>query len=242
VPGKTEKYTSIELITKNLKSTLGIDIGGFRMWASLSEPWKACFEEAWEAYRGGSIPIGAVLADRNGTVIYRGRNRVHELEAPPGQIFLNRLAHAEINALLQVKTRNSDDLKAYTLYTTTEPCVLCFGAIVMSGVRTVRYAASDPVAGGTDLNRSNNPFIRERNIDVRRAEHRLGEIQRVLRTDYVLRTMDAGRAERFLGLEREEYPLAVELGRRWHASGKLQDAARRQIPFAAVVDEIVAAL
>jgi Cytosine/adenosine deaminases len=212
------------------------------MWTTLSAPWQACFEEAWEAYRGGSIPIGAVLVDRNGAIVSRGRNRVHEAEAPPGQICLSRLAHAEVNALLQVRTADSNALKEYTLLTTTEPCVLCFGAIVMSGVRTVRYAASDPVAGGTDLNRSDNAFIRERNIDVRRAEYRLGEIQRVLRTDYVLRTMDAGRAERFLGFDRAEYPRAVELGRRWHASDKLQDAARRQVPFAAVMDEIAAAL
>jgi len=83
-------------------------------------------------------------------------------------------------------------------------------------------------------------FIRERNIDVRQAEHRPGEIQRVLRTDYVLRTMDAGRAERILGRESEEYPRAVELGRRWHASGRLEDMAKHRVPIAAIVDEIAA--
>jgi len=31
------------------------------MWNRLSIPWKVCFEEAWEAYCKGSIPIGAVL-------------------------------------------------------------------------------------------------------------------------------------------------------------------------------------
>ena len=112
----------------------------------------------------------------------------------------------------------------------------------MSGVRTVRYAASDPVAGGADLNRSDNAFIRGRNIDIRKADHRLGEIQRVIRTDHVLRTMDAGRAERFLSRESEDYPLAVELGRRRHASDKLRDMAERHFPAAAVIDEIAEAL
>ncbi|OUM95289.1 MAG: hypothetical protein A9Z00_07925 [Thermobacillus sp. ZCTH02-B1] len=205
------------------------------MWSSMPAPWQACFEEAWEAYCSGSIPIGAAIADRHGTVISRGRNRMHEAEAPPDQICGTRLAHAEINALLQIRTADSGELKDLIIYTTTEPCVLCFGAIAMSGIRTVRYAECD-------LNRSGNAFIRDRNLDVRQAEHRLGEIQRVPRTDYVLRTMDAARAERFLDREGGDYPQAVELGRRWHASGRLAEAARRRVPIAAVVDEIAAEL
>ena len=212
------------------------------MWSSLPLPWQVCFEEAWEAYRAGSIPIGAALADADGAIVSRGRNRMHEREAPQGQICMNRLAHAEINALLQVRTADSNALKTFTLYTTTEPCVQCFGAIAMSGVRTVRYAASDPYAGGAALNRSDNPFIRERNIDIRRADDRLGEIYRVVRTDYVLRTMDAGKAERILSLEGADFPRAVELGRRWRASGKLEDAARRRAPVSEIVDEIAAEL
>lgn len=212
------------------------------MWANLSIPWQACFEEAWEAYRAGSIPIGAVLVNPDGDIVSRGRNRVNESEAPPGQVCMNRLAHAEINALLQVKKGDSNALKDFTLYTTTEPCVLCFGAIVLSGVRTVRYAASDPYAGGADLNRSEHPIIRGRNIDFRQADHRLGEIQRVIRTDYVLGAMEPDRAEEFLSRYQAEYPRAVELGRRWHAAGKLRDMAGRQVPVTAVMEEIAEAL
>lgn len=208
------------------------------MWELLSTPWKACFEEAWEAYCNGSIPIGAVLADRDGTVVYRGRNRLHESAAPWRQVCGNRLAHAEINVLLQVEARNSDDLKQYTLYTTMEPCVLCFGAIIMSGVRTVRYAASDPVAGGANLNEADNAFVKARNLDIQRVEHQLGEIQRVIRTDYVLRNMEGDRGSRFLDPDYEEYPGAVELGRRWFESNKLQEAAQRQVPISEIVDEI----
>jgi tRNA(Arg) A34 adenosine deaminase TadA/ribosomal protein S18 acetylase RimI-like enzyme len=212
------------------------------MWSSLSAPWQACFEEAWEAYRAGSIPIGAVLVNPDGEIVSRGRNRMHEHEAPPGQICMSRLAHAEINALLQIKSADSNILKELTLYTTTEPCIQCFGAIVMSGVRTIRYAASDPIAGGAGLNRPDNPFIRERNIDIRRAEYRLGEIQRVIRTDHVLGALDPVKAGRILSRDQEEYPRAVELGRQWHASGRLRDAARRGLSFAAVVDEMAEAL
>lgn len=54
--------------------------------------------------------------------------------------------------------------------------------------------------------------------------------------------MDAGAADRFLTLDRMEYPEAVELGREWHAAGRLQDAVNRSIPIAEIVDEIGAAL
>lgn len=212
------------------------------MWETLTAPWQACFEEAWEAYCNGSIPIGAVLADRNGTVVHRGRNRWYESEAPPKQICANRLAHAEVNVLLQVESLNSNDLKQYTLYTTTEPCVLCFGAIIMSGVRTVRYAAPDRVAGGADLNGSDNAFVKGRNLDIQKAEHGLGEIQRVIRTDYVLRNMEGDRISRFLDPDRAEYPRAVELGQSWFESNKLQEAIKRRVPISEIVDEIGRAL
>jgi len=212
------------------------------MWDSLTKPWKICFEEAWEAYCSGSIPIGAVLVDKRGEILFRGRNRQHEANAPTKQVCSSRLAHAEINVLMQVDSVNSDDLKDYILYTTTEPCVLCFGAIVMSGVRSVRFAASDPVAGGTNLNYSNNSFIKSRNIDVRKVENYLGEIQRVLRTDYVLKTMGGDRINRFLHYYSIDYPKAVEIGRRWYKMDKLHSAMKKQLPISEIINEIGAEL
>jgi tRNA(adenine34) deaminase len=44
------------------------------MWEDLSIPWKVSFEEAWEAYCSGSLPIGAVLVDSDHNIISRGRN------------------------------------------------------------------------------------------------------------------------------------------------------------------------
>ncbi|WP_369125280.1 nucleoside deaminase [Alicyclobacillus fastidiosus] len=105
------------------------------------------------------MPTGAVLVNENKAIVYRGRNRVNEIYAPEYQTCSNRLAHAEINVLLQVRQTDSDTVSSHVLHTTTEPCVLCFGAIVMSGVRSIRYAASDPVAGGTGLSKSTNTFI-----------------------------------------------------------------------------------
>lgn len=208
------------------------------MWERLTKPWNACFEEAWEAYRNGSIPIGAVLTNTYGEIVSRGRNRINEKTSPRNQVSSNRLAHAEINVLLQVNSIDSDDIKGYSLYSTTEPCVQCFGAIVMSGVRRVRYAATDPVAGGANLNNSENSFIKSRNIDIQKDDKYIGEIQRVLRTDHVLRTMRKDQAEQFLNYYSVEYPQAIQLGRKWFHERKLQKAIEYELPIAIIVNEI----
>ncbi|MBD3919513.1 nucleoside deaminase [Paenibacillus sp. PR3] len=208
------------------------------MWEYLTEPWKACFEEAWEAYCNGSIPIGAVLVDQRGEIISRGRNRIHEITAPEKQICSNRLAHAEINVLMQMNSVDSDILKDCILYTTTEPCILCFGAIVMSGVRTVRYAATDPVAGGTSLNSSENTFIKSRKINIKKEEKYLGEIQRVLRTDHVLRTLTKDQIERFLFNYSIDYPEAVVIGRRWFELDILQQVRMNKTPISEIINKI----
>jgi tRNA(adenine34) deaminase len=131
------------------------------MWEALSLPWQACVEEAWVAYCAGSFPIGAAITDVSGSIIARGRNRVFESSAEAGQIHGHRLAHAELNALLNLDY--SVDPTTCTLYSTTEPCPLCVGAICMAGVRTVKYAACDPTAGGIDILEATS-FLRSRKI------------------------------------------------------------------------------
>ncbi|MCG7376776.1 nucleoside deaminase [Paenibacillus sp. ACRSA] len=208
------------------------------MWEKLSECWKASFEEAWEAYAHGSIPIGAVIVDANNRIISRGRNRINETTAPIKQTCSNRLAHAEINALLQLDTLDSEEHKNYTLYTTTEPCVLCFGAIIMSGVKKVRFAATDPIAGGANLNDAENSFIKSRNLDIKCADTYLGELQRVLRTDQVIRALGKEQANRFLDKYRMKYPKAIELGIKWNREGRLQEALRNNDPVELIINNI----
>lgn len=48
------------------------------MWNEIAEPWKMAFLQGWEAFKNGSIPIGAAIIDENGYVISVGRNRLYE--------------------------------------------------------------------------------------------------------------------------------------------------------------------
>jgi len=69
-------------------------------WRTLAFPWQACLEEAWLAYRAGSVPIGAVVTDTSGKILSRGRNRISESIADGGYLYGQTLAHAELNTLV----------------------------------------------------------------------------------------------------------------------------------------------
>lgn len=134
------------------------------LWDTLSPPWRAALEMAWEAYCSGTVPIGAVVADAHGNVVSRGRNRILDASAPDGQVCNDMLAHAELNALLALKL-DQQGRHASVLYTTMEPCPLCMGAFYMSQVRTVHFAARDPYAGSVNL-LGTTPYLSRKPIRV----------------------------------------------------------------------------
>jgi tRNA(Arg) A34 adenosine deaminase TadA len=107
------------------------------VWEELSEPWRECVKQAWEAYRASSLPIGAVVTDAHGSILSWGRNRIHERSGPPGTIFGHTLAHAELNALLSLDHCQTDP-RTCVLWTTTEPCPLCAGAARISDLGELR--------------------------------------------------------------------------------------------------------
>ena len=110
---------------------------------ALTNGWLAAFSQAWEAYITGTYPIGAAVVDPSGRLVASSRNRIKDTTAPPGEIFSTRLAHAELNALLQTERTVAGDLRGLRLLATCEPCPLCLGAIVMSSIRKITYAVRD---------------------------------------------------------------------------------------------------
>jgi tRNA(adenine34) deaminase len=118
-------------------------------WSDLEPAWHEALQLAWEAFGAGTIPVGAVVTDADGSVLARGRNRMFATSAPAGQIFGSRVAHAEINALVQLGTeRRYFDC---TLWTTLEPCAQCIGAAWLSTIGRVAFAASDVYGGASKL-------------------------------------------------------------------------------------------
>jgi tRNA(adenine34) deaminase len=97
---------------------------------------REALKEAELAMQAGERPIGAVIL-HNGKITGRGRAE-HQGRH-------NRLAHAELNALLATATSLYDyPHDNGVIYTTVEPCEMCLGAIVMSDVvNHVVFALAD---------------------------------------------------------------------------------------------------
>jgi tRNA(Arg) A34 adenosine deaminase TadA len=114
-------------------------------WSALGKPWQVALTLAWEAYVGGNIGVGAALTDPDGQIVAAGRNRVSDKEAPPGRLRSTFIAHAELDVLGQLIP---GDYRDHTLWTTLEPCPLCFMAIVTSNVGSIAFAARDRLWDG----------------------------------------------------------------------------------------------
>ena len=95
--------------------------------------------EAELAREHDDVPIGAVVV-RGDEVIGTGHNERELLQDPT--------AHAEVLALREASAAvGSWRVLDATLYVTLEPCAMCAGAIVLSRIPRVVYAATDPKAG-----------------------------------------------------------------------------------------------
>jgi|SRR5215217_5982028 len=117
-------------------------------WSALERPFQEAFELAWKSLIGGTIGVGSVITDDDGTIIARGRNRVYDDPGGADRLQGNRLAHAEMNALAEVPTDYS--LADSTLWSTQQPCPLCSAASVMSFVGNIRFLAADPFFTGIE--------------------------------------------------------------------------------------------
>ena len=97
---------------------------------------REALKEARLAMLAGERPIGAVIVHRGEIV---GRGRAEHLGKH------NRLAHAEMSALLATATSLYDyPHDNGIIYTTVEPCAMCLGAIVMSdAVNNIVFALAD---------------------------------------------------------------------------------------------------
>ena len=105
----------------------------------LSEAMNEAFALAEEAAAAGEIPVGAVIVDRDGRIIGRGRNRRQSGDP---------LGHAELFAIRQAAEAMGDwRLEGTTMCVTLEPCAMCAGALVNARVERLVFAASDPKAG-----------------------------------------------------------------------------------------------
>lgn len=104
---------------------------------------------AREAFDRGDFPVGAVLTIDD-LLIASGSNKNATEDV--------RAAHAETRIITEKSAelkRAQKDGKITSLYTTLEPCLMCFGTAVLHRVSRIVYACRDPHGGATQLNPDN---------------------------------------------------------------------------------------
>ena len=90
---------------------------------------------AVSAREKGNHPFGALLVGENGGVLLEAENT----NVTEGDV----TAHAEMNLVRMASRKYSaETLARSTLYSSTEPCVMCAGAIYWASIGRVVYALS----------------------------------------------------------------------------------------------------
>jgi tRNA(Arg) A34 adenosine deaminase TadA len=96
---------------------------------------RRALELARQARERGNHPFGALLVDASGEVVLEAENTVRTDK--------DVTAHAETNLMRAASEHFEPDfLERCTLYTSTEPCAMCAGAIYWGNVRHVVFGLS----------------------------------------------------------------------------------------------------
>jgi creatinine deaminase len=101
--------------------------------------------EARKGLSEGGLPIGSVLADRNGTIVAHG----HNLRVQTG----DPTAHAETVCLRNAGRRR--DWPDLTLVSTLSPCIMCTGTALLYRIPRVIVGENRNFMGAEDLFREN---------------------------------------------------------------------------------------
>jgi len=113
----------------------------------------AALDQATQALEAGEFPVGCVLVHQY-KVIATGQRRG---TAAGGN---NETDHAEIMALQEYYALESaPEPREITAFCTMEPCLMCFGALLIAGIGEIVHAYEDVMGGGTHCDLSGLPAL-----------------------------------------------------------------------------------
>jgi len=110
---------------------------------------QAALEEAKKGLGEGGLPIGSVLADKQGRIVARGHNRRVQSGDPT--------AHAEVVCLRNAGRRR--DWAELTLVSTLSPCVMCTGASLLYRIPRVVIGENQNFLGPEELLRQHGVSV-----------------------------------------------------------------------------------
>ena len=124
-------------------------------------------DEARQALDAGEFPVGCVVAARD-RVLARAGRRGSTGTRP------SELDHAEMIVLRRLEALETLPARCdLTLATTLEPCLMCYGAILLAGIGRIVYAYEDAMGGGTGCRLSTlAPLYAHRRAQIRAGVRR----------------------------------------------------------------------
>ena len=132
----------------------------------------AALEQAEAAFNAGEFPVGCILV-HNDRILASGRRSGTTTKE------VNEVDHAEMVALRRLVLVGRDVAPAeIVLFSTLEPCLMCYGAVILSGIKTIVYAFEDVMGGGTGCNLTQlSPLYRNAGISIIPHVRRTGSVQ-----------------------------------------------------------------
>jgi tRNA(adenine34) deaminase len=118
-------------------------------------------EEAQAALVEGEFPVGCVMVHEK-KILVSGARKSTTGDYP------NEVDHAEMIALKRLFRLDSKvDMRKVTVFSTLEPCLMCFGALMISGVGKLVFAYEDAMGGATRCDMANmTPLYRSNQMTI----------------------------------------------------------------------------
>ena len=107
---------------------------------------KKALYEAEKALCNGEFPVGSIFVYENNIISTGSR------EGTTGRNSNNEIDHAEMIGLRRIPDIDMDMRKKITVFSTLEPCLMCFGALLINGIGKIVYAYEDVMGGATNIN------------------------------------------------------------------------------------------
>jgi tRNA(adenine34) deaminase len=119
-------------------------------------------KEAEKAGKEGNFPIGSALTI-NENLIDVGRNQLY-INGDWYSHAENRLIEKYSKLIMEEKKKGS----SIELYSTLEPCFMCFGVSLLHRIPKITFGCPDPYGGVASLDKNNFPvFYRDRWPEIR---------------------------------------------------------------------------
>ena len=126
-------------------------------------------DQAKKALAAGEFPVGCVMVHQD-KILATGSRKGTAGDFP------NEIDHAEMLALKHlIDLKVNMDKNRIVLFTTLEPCLMCLGALMLSGISEIVYAYEDVMGGGTRCDLTKLPSLYK--------NHRISIVPNILRKE-----------------------------------------------------------